>query len=140
MIYINILYGSSCVGKSTFMNTQNNKSIKVEMDKCKYWVFKETDRSNICINYLIENIINNLHKYNMIFTCGGLPLPNDPIYNQLEKEYSIRFIHTLILVKNRDKYKLYINQKKRENIINKLLEDYKWSENTKDLYDEIIYN
>jgi len=139
MIYINILYGNSCVGKSTFMNTQKNNSIKVEMDKCKYWVFKETDWSNICINYLIENIINNLHKFNMIVSCGGLPCPNNTIYNQLEKEYSIRFIHTLILVKTRDKYKLYINQKKRENIINKLLEDYKWSENTKDLYDEIIY-
>jgi len=140
MIYINILYGSSCVGKTTFMNKQKNKSINIEIDNCKYWLFKESEWSDICINYLIENIIHNLHKSDMIFTCGELPLPNDPIYNQLEKEYSIKFIHTLILVKNEDNYKLYINQRKREHIINKLLEDYKWRESTKELYDEIIYN
>ena len=139
MININILYGSSCVGKSTFMN-KNNKTNNVEMDDSKYWMFKEGEWSNICINYLIENIITNLHKSNMIVTCGGLPLPNHPIYSQLEKEYSIKFIHTLILVKNMEKYKSYIKQRKREHLINKLLEDYKWRESTPDLYDEIIWN
>jgi len=136
MIYINILYGNSRIGKSTFMN----KSNKIEMNNCKYWLFKENEWSDICINYLIENIINNLHKSDMIFTCGMLPLPNHPIYNQLEKEYSIKFIHTLILVKNDDKYKLYIKKIHREHIINKLLEDYKWRNSDKDLYHEIIYN
>ena len=136
MIYINILYGNSRIGKSTFMN----KSNKIEMNNCKYWLFKENEWSDICINYLIENIINNLHKSDMIFTCGMLPLPNHPIYNQLEKEYSIKFIHTLILVKNDDKYKLYIKKRHREHIINKLLEDYKWRNSDKDLYHEIIYN
>jgi len=136
MIYINILYGNSRIGKSTFMN----KSNKIEMDDCKYWLFKENEWTDICINYLIENIINNLHKSDMIFTCGILPLPNHPIYNQLEKEYSIKFIHTLILVKNDDKYKLYIKKRHREHIINKLLEDYKWRNSDKDLYHEIIYN
>lgn len=139
MININILYGSSCVGKSTFMN-KNDTYNKVEMDDCNYWVFKEVEWSNICINYLIENIIENLHKSHIIITCGGLPLPNHPIYSQLEKEYSIKFIHTLILVKSIDKYKLYIKQRKRAHIINKLLEDYKWRESTPDLYDEIIWN
>tara|TARA_B110000967_G_scaffold173460_1_gene185081 strand:- start:487 stop:897 length:411 start_codon:yes stop_codon:yes gene_type:complete len=136
MIYINILYGNSRIGKSTFMN----KSNKIEMNNCKYWLFKENEWTDICINYLIENIINNLHKSDMIFTCGMLPLPNHPIYNQLEKEYSIKFIHTLILVKNDDKYKLYIKKRHREHIINKLLEDYKWRNSDKDLYHEIIYN
>ena len=136
MIYINILYGNSRIGKSTFMN----KSNKIEMNNCKYWLFKENEWSDICINYLIENIINNLHKSDMIFTCGMLPLPNNPIYSQLEKEYSIKFIHTLILVKNDDKYKLYIKKRHREHIINKLLEDYKWRNSDKDLYHEIIYN
>lgn len=136
MIYINILYGNSRIGKSTFMN----KSNKIEMNNCKYWLFKENEWTDICINYLIENIINNLHKSDMIFTCGMLPLPNHPIYNQLEKEYSIKFIHTLILVKNDNKYKLYIKKRHREHIINKLLEDYKWRNSDKDLYHEIIYN
>ena len=136
MIYINILYGNSRIGKSTFMN----KSNKIEMNNCKYWLFKENEWTDICINYLIENIINNLHKSDMIFTCGMLPLPNNPIYSQLEKEYSIKFIHTLILVKNDDKYKLYIKKRHREHIINKLLEDYKWRNSDKDLYHEIIYN
>lgn len=140
MIYINILYGSSCVGKTTFMKKANYKYIKLEMDDCKYWLFKESEWCNICINYLIENIITNLHKFDIMITCGELPLPNDPIYSQLEKEYSIKFIHTLILVKNIDNYKLYVNQQKREHLINKLLENYKWRESTKDLYDEIIYN
>ena len=136
MIYINILYGNSRIGKSTFMN----KSNKIEMNNCKYWLFKENEWTDICINYLIENIINNLHKSDMIFTCGMLPLPNNAIYSQLEKEYSIKFIHTLILVKNDDKYKLYIKKRHREHIINKLLEDYKWRNSDKDLYHEIIYN
>ena len=136
MIYINILYGNSRIGKSTFMN----KSNKIKMNNCKYWLFKENEWTDICINYLIENIINNLHKSDMIFTCGMLPLPNNPIYSQLEKENSIKFIHTLILVKNDDKYKLYIKKIHREHIINKLLEDYKWRNSDKDLYHEIIYN
>jgi hypothetical protein len=136
MIYINILYGNSRIGKSTFMN----KSNKIEMNNCKYWLFKENEWTDICINYLIENIINNLHKSDMIVTCGMLPLPNNTIYSQLEKEYSIKFIHTLILVKNNAKYKLYIKKRHREHIINKLLEDYKWRNSDKDLYHEIIYN
>lgn len=139
-ININILYGSSCVGKSTFMKKTNYKYIKFEMDDCKYWMFKESEWCDICINYLIEIIINNLHKFDIMITCGGLPLPNHPIYYELEEQYSIKFYHSLILVKNIDNYKLYINQRKREHIINKLLEDYKWRESTKDLYNEIIYN
>ena len=110
------------------------------MDDSKYWLFSKDKWSNICINYLIENIINNLHKQDMIVACGGLPLPNDNIYSQLEKEYSIKFIHTLVLVKNVDKYKSYINKRNRTDIMDTLLEHYKWRESTAHLHDEIIYN
>ena len=139
-ININILHGSPCVGKSTFMKKEHYRYIKYEMDDCEYWMFNETQWCDICINYLIEVIINNLHKFDIMITCGRLPLPNHPIYIQLEKEYSIKFYHSLILVKDLDTYKSYIKQSKRENIMNKLLEDYKCRESTKNLYHEIIYN
>ena len=145
-IIVNILYGCCCVGKSTIMEKANKNVNKVEMDDCKYWLFEEEQRSDICINYLIEQIILNLHnpdyptKLDMIVTCGNLPLPNDNVYTQLEKQYSIKFIHTLVLVKNIEKYKSYINSRNRTNIMDTLLEQYKWRESTQDLYDEIIYN
>ena len=152
MINVNILYGSSCVGKSTIMKKQIdginkvnciNKVYginKVEMDDCNYWVFNKNQWSDICINFLIENIINNLHEKDMMFTCGGLPLPDHSIYRQLETEYSIKFVHKLILVKDIDEYKSYIKKRKRCDIMDSLLEHYKWMESTKDLYDEIIWN
>ena len=140
MININILYGSSCVGKSTIMNNKIDGINKVEMDDCKFWIFKEDQWSNICINFLIENIINNIHKSDIIMTCGGLPLPNHNIYRQLEEEYSIKFIHTLVLVKDLEKYKSYIKKRNRCDIMDNLLENYKWRESTKDLYDEITWN
>jgi len=145
-IIVNILYGSSCVGKSTIMEKEDKIVNKVEMDDCKYWLFDEDQRSDICINYLIEQIILNLHnpdyptKLDMIVTSGNLPLPNDNVYTQLEKQYSIKFIHTLVLVKNIEQYKSYINSRNRTNIMDTLLEQYKWRESTQDLYDEIIYN
>tara|TARA_B110001469_G_C9535023_1_gene265851 strand:+ start:394 stop:846 length:453 start_codon:yes stop_codon:yes gene_type:complete len=145
-IIVNILYGCTCVGKSTTMEKANKNVNKVEMDDCKYWLFDEEQRSDICINYLIEQIILNLHnpdyptKLDMIVTSGNLPLPNDNVYTQLEKQYSIKFIHTLVLVKNIEQYKSYINSRNRTNIMDTLLEQYKWRESTQDLYDEIIYN
>jgi len=145
-IIVNILYGCTCVGKSTTMEKANKNVNKVEMDDCKYWLFDEEQRSDICINYLIEQIILNLHnpdyptKLDMIVTSGNLPLPNDNVYTQLEKQYSIKFIYTLVLVKNIEQYKSYINSRNRTNIMDTLLEQYKWKESTQDLYDEIIYN
>lgn len=142
MININILYGSSCVGKSTIMNNEKNdyKYNKVEMDSSNYWFFEEDEWEEICINFLIENIINNLNTKDMIVTCGALPLPNNTLYTQLEDQYNIKFIHTLILVKNIEKYKLFIKKRTRDNSMDKLLEDYKWRESTSELYDEIIFN
>jgi hypothetical protein len=139
MIKINILHGSSCVGKSTIMNNKVGGVNKVEMDDCNFWRFRDIEWHNICINFLIENIINNLHKKDMIVTCGGLPLPNHEVYAQLEKEYSIKFVHTLVLVKDIENYKSYIKKRKRTDIMNYLLEQYKWRESTKDLHDDVIY-
>ena len=168
MIEINILHGSSCVGKSTIMNnnlglirniknnglisnTDDNEHVisieptiigitKIEMDDCKYWRFKESEWSDICINFLIEQIIKNMHRKNMILTCGGLPIPDHEVYTQLEKEYSVNFFHTLVLVKDIGTYKSYINKRKKGDIMNELLEQYKWSESTKDLYNLVVYN
>jgi hypothetical protein len=170
MIEINILHGSSCVGKSTIMNKNlglisnlKNKVLisnmytddnqyqihiepkligvnKIEMDDCKYWRFKELDWSDICINFLIEQIIKNMHRKNMIMTCGGLPLPGHDVYTQLEKEYSVNFFHTLVLVKDIEKYKSYIKKRKSDDVMSELLQQYKWRESTKELYDLVIYN
>jgi hypothetical protein len=144
MIEVNILYGSSCIGKSSIMNNDNNKYKynykykKVEMDTSNYWEFYKEEWEEICINYLIENIINNLHKKDMIVTCGALPLPNHIIYSQLEEQYSIKFIHSLVLVKDIDNYKTY--NKHIDSIMNKLIDENKWKESTPELYDEIIWN
>jgi hypothetical protein len=138
MIYINILYGSSCSGKSTIIKKQIYGINKVEMDTSNYWEFYEEEWEKICINFLIENIINNLHKKDMIVTCGALPLPNHIIYTQLEEQYSIKFVHTLILVKDIDNYKIF--NKHIDSIMNKLIDDYKWGVGTPELYDEIIWN
>ena len=145
-IIVNILYSSSCVGKSTIMEKENKIVNKVEMDDCKYWLFNEDQMADICINYLIEQIIFNLHnpdyptKLDMIVTCGALPLPNHKIYSKLEQQYSIKFMHTLILVKDIEQYKTFIKKRNRTDIMDTLLEQYKWRESTLDLYDEIIYN
>ena len=139
MIKINILHGSSCIGKSTIMKNKIGGITKVEMDDCKFWLFKEAEWPKICVAFLIENIINNLHEKDMIVTCGGLPLPIHPIYTQLEAQYSIKFVHTLVLVEDLDTYKSYIKKRKRTDIMNYLLEQYKWMESTKDLHDDVIY-
>ena len=146
MIEVNILYGSSCIGKSTIMNNDhhkykyNYKYKKVEMDTSNYWEFYKEEWEEICINYLIENIINNLHKKHIIITCGALPLPNHTIYSQLEEQYSIKFVHTLILVTDIERYKTFIKKRNRCDIMDTLLEHYKWRESTKELYDEILFN
>ena len=37
MTLINILYGSSCVGKSTHMLNSSDEFLKVEMDDTNFW-------------------------------------------------------------------------------------------------------
>ena len=124
MIKINILHGNSCVGKSTIMNNTVEVVNKIEIDDCNYWRFKESEWSDICINFLIEQIIKNMHRKNMIMTCGGLPIPDHEVYTQLEKEYSVNFFHTLVLVKDIEKYKSYIKKRKSDDVMSELLQQY----------------
>ena len=102
MIKVNILYGSSCVGKSYIMNSIISDSIfKIEMDDCEYWKFPENERVKICIDYFIlkikESIKNNYQ--NIIATCGYLPLPDNIIYTKIEKDFDLKIEHTLVLNK-----------------------------------------
>jgi hypothetical protein len=89
MIRVNILYGSSCVGKSYIVNSISDNIFKIEMDDCEYWKFPENERAKICIDYFILKIkesIKNNYK-NIIATCGYLPLPVNKIYSKIEKEF-----------------------------------------------------
>ena len=152
MNLINILYGSSCVGKSTHMLNSSNDFFKVEMDNTEFWTKEKKLWKQICLDYLIENIIKNKNtKKNMIITCGGLPLPSDPVYKEIEVNHSVVFKHTLILTKDKDQYLKQI--KKRELLgslprnmagrpceYDELIESYKCRESDKDLYDEILIN
>lgn len=142
MILINILHGSSCVGKSTHMLNASSNFYKVEMDDTSFWEEKEEDWPTICIDFLVKHIkINkNNANQNMIVTCGGLPVPNHPFYNIVENDHRVLFKHTLMLCKDIDLYKNQIEKRKRMDIIDELLESYTWRENTKDLYDELIIN
>ena len=142
MIKINILYGSSCVGKSHRMNSMNKSLFKIEMDDCEYWKFPENERAKICVDYFILKIkesIENNYK-NIIATCGYLPLPDDKIYTKIEKDFNSKIKHTLILNKNIDEYKKKIFKRQRQSIMNQLIKDYQWRETGKQKYDNIIIN
>jgi hypothetical protein len=140
MLLINILHGSSCVGKSTYMQNSSDKFYKVEMDDTSFWNEKEEEWPAICIEFLVKHI--NINKKNsnknMIVTCGGLPIPNHIFYKLVENDHRVLFKHTLILCQDLDLYKHQIEQRKKTDIIDELLESYKWRENTKDLYNEVI--
>ena len=141
MFNLTILYGSSCVGKSYLMNKMDNCCLKVEMDDCKYWLHAEKKRKNICINYLISKIKENLEQNkDMIVTCGYLPLPNNYIYKKLEQGFNINLKHVLVLIKNINTYKNNICKRDRNDLMNELILNYQWREKGKNLYDEIIYN
>ena len=141
MFNLTILYGSSCVGKSYLMNKMDNCCLKVEMDDCKYWLHAEEKRKNICINYLISKIKENLEQNkDMIVTCGYLPLPNNYIYKKLEQGFNINLKHVLVLIKNINTYKNNICKRDRNDLMNELILNYQWREKGKNLYDEIIYN
>ena len=90
-------------------------------------------------------------------STGALPRPSADIYTKLELEYNILFKHILILLENIEKLKEYSEKREKEdgkpttelvqfddndNVVPALsyLENYKWRERTKDLYDEVIYN
>ena len=142
MTLINILYGSSCVGKSTHMLNSSDEFLKVEMDDTIFWKKEKKLWQQICLDFLIQNIIKNKNtKKDMIVTCGDLPIPSHPVYKEIEVNHSVVFKHTLILTKDKDQY---LKQVKKRNILihkyNGLIKSYKWRESTKDLYDEILIN
>ena len=142
MTLINILYGSSCVGKSTHMLNSSDEFLKVEMDDTNFWKKEKKLWQQICLDFLIQNIIKNKNtKKDMIVTCGDLPIPSHPVYKEIEVNHSVVFKHTLILTKDKDQY---LKQVKKRNILihkyNGLIKSYKWRESTKDLYDEILIN
>lgn len=125
MILINILFGSSCVGKSTLMQRANKLNYKVEMDNTKFWEYEEKLWSNICFNFLIKHIIKNKAKRNMVMTCGGLPDPSSPIYEHIEKKYNVVFRHSLVLTKSSDQYFKQIKKRKRMDVLDTLMNHYK---------------
>ena len=142
MNLINILYGSSCVGKSTHMLNSSDEFLKVEMDDTNFWKKEKKLWQQICLDFLIQNIIKNKNtKKDMIVTCGDLPIPSHPVYKEIEVNHNVVFKHTLILTKDKDQY---LKQVKKRNILihkyNGLIKSYKWRESTKDLYDEILIN
>jgi hypothetical protein len=138
---INILYGSSCVGKSTLMvNIPNNNLIKVETDDCEYWRHPENQWENLSIEYLKKKIKENKENIDMIFTCGGLPLPTHQIYKDLSEKYNIYFLHILVVSKSIELYKKQIISRGRVNIMDQLINDHKCRESKKELYDKVLIN
>ena len=147
MILINILHGSSCVGKSTYMKNSSLKFYKVEMDDCEYWRFNIDLWSDLCINNLIQHITKNLAiisktkiPRNMLITCGGLPTPNHVIYERLESTFGVIFRHTLFLTENMKQLVNQIKMRGRENIQSELIEHYHMREKSRHLYHEVIVN
>jgi hypothetical protein len=140
MIYINILHGAPCVGKSKLLSEKLRGVYKLDMTNTNYWFLERHEWGNVCINYMIENIINNLHRSDMVITCGGLPDPEHYIYSQLENEYSVKFMHTLVLVKYLENYKKYVKKIKTPDNAIKILNEYNLRASSKDIYNEITYN
>ena len=141
---VKILFGSSCVGKSTLMkNMPNHNIIKVETDDCEYWRHPEDQWEYHSIEYFKKKIKENVNKNgnnNMVFTCGALPLPNHKIYKELSTQYGITFFHILVICKNIEIYKKQIIKRGRENIMEQLLNDHEWRISNKDLYDKVLIN
>ena len=136
-----ILYGSSCVGKSTLMkNMPNNNIIKVEVDDCEYWRHDEEQWEALSIEYLKKKINENGDNIDMVFTCGGLPLPDHQIYKDLTEKHNINFLHILVVSKSMELYKAQIVLRGREKIMDQLITDHEWRESNKHLYDKILIN
>jgi len=139
-INITILYGSSCVGKSTIMGLKSSNFYKVEMDDSAFWEFDESLWPTYCLIYLSNCILANTERKDIIVTCGGLPLPNHPKYSEIEKEHRVSFIHSLVLTRTTDDYIRNIVErgltKKKEGLI----KDYNWRKDTITLYDNVIFN
>ena len=82
---VTILYGSSCIGKSTIMRLKSNNYDKVEMDDTVFWELDKSEWPTRCLAYLSERIAANTERRAMVVTCGGLPLPDHPAYQAIAK-------------------------------------------------------
>lgn len=63
MYTVTILHGSSCVGKSTIMNSKGHQTFKIEMDECDNWNVKKTEWPIIiifCLNILEYSITDGI--------------------------------------------------------------------------------
>ena len=139
-INITILYGSSCVGKSTIMGLKNSNLYKVEMDNSTFWELDKSLWSAHCLNYLSECILTNTERRDIIATCGGLPLPNHPKYSEIEKEHSVFFIHSLVLTRTTEDYIKNIEERGLTNQKEELIQSYNWRKSTINLYDNVIFS
>ena len=139
-INITILYGSSCVGKSTIMAKKNSNFYKIEMDDSNFWKLDKSKWANYCLEFLSKKILENTERKDIIATCGGLPLPNDKKYLDMEKEYNLSFNHILVLTENKEEYIKNILERGLEENKEFLIKDYNWRETTIKLYDNIIVN
>ena len=66
-INITILYGSSCIGKSTIIGLMNYNLYKIEMDDSYFWKIHKSEWSMYCLTYLSENT----DKKDIIVICVG---------------------------------------------------------------------
>lgn len=73
----------------------------------------------------------------MVVTCGALPPPEHDIYLQLKNEYSVVFVHTLVLAKNIEEYKKNIQWEKNKD---DLITEYMAMEQDREKYSAIIYH
>ena len=145
-IKVTILYGSSCVGKTTLVENSSSDLYKVEMDDTRFWESHKSEWGEHCMSYLKEHIIlSKAHRQDLIVTCGGLPRPNDPSYSIIEKEYDVTFVHTLVLIRSIDDYIRNISKRGLLNKKDELIKNYTWwhtwwRESNKEFYDNVIFN
>lgn len=137
---ISILHGSSCVGKSTLMHRADTSLDMVEMDDSGFWKVNKSEWPRHCFAYLVERITANVERKDMIVTCGGLPLPNDPMYSKITQQYNVTLEHTLVLVRNIDDYRRNIVKRGLEVRMQELFKSYAWRETTIALHDKVVYN
>ena len=140
MYTVTILHGSSCVGKSTLMNSQGDEMFKIEMDACDNWERNQEEWPAVCLPYLSQRLAENTEQKDVVATCGGLPLPTHPGYTAIADEHNVRFVHTLVLVPCTADYVRQIIERQRAGKMQELLEHYQWRERGRHLYDGVVVN
>ena len=122
------------------MRLKSPRHDKVEMDDTAFWELDKSEWPTRCLAYLAERVAANSGRRPMVVTCGGLPLPDHPAYPRFAQEHDVAFVHTLVLVRSIDDYKLNIAERGLTKKTEELLKHYAWRESTKALHDEVVYN